>query len=411
MIKGLVVKALGALFMATNLGVGSPIPTALSADSQVKITWPAATQPIFGVDVEESLDAGITWKTVVKLPPTSTHVNIQNLINGKSYWFRVRWIWLDDSLGVPSQTLVEIPVSNPDPPTGLVATAGTNQIGLSWDHDPNKSITGYEIDQSTDNGNSWTIIQTNTGSVSNGFLVNNLKEGVTYTYRIRAIGFGGNESDFSDSAVAKIASTPTGGYALHYAVKNSKVILTWDKPTDLPDVQSYEISVSGDGGVNWFKIATTAGNVNSAVVPYVIGGSTYQVLATSVEGLTSASQIQLVQTNQIPIPDSSTPQTMPSQPTSVNPTEASASPTPGANQSETPSPSRQNNSHLIWIIVFITGISLLSLMIFVSRSRKAVPPKRKYVSPRDSSVGLSNRKHGKNKSEGGKKPQKKKSKK
>ena len=391
MLKGLLVRGLVTLFMATNTGIGSPAATAVSGESQVKIAWPAATQPVFGVAVEESLDSGITWTTAVRLPPTSTHANIQNLTNGKSYWFRLRWIWLDGSLGIPSPTMVEIPQSSPSAPTGLVATAGTNQIGLSWDHDPNKSITGYKIDQSTDGGNSWAVIQSNTGSASNGFLVNNLKEGTTYTYRIAVIGFGGSESEFSDSAVAKIATVPIGGYALHYAIKDFKVILTWDAPNDLPNVQSYDINVSGDGGVNWFKIATTPGNVNSAVVPYVIGGSTYQVIATSLEGLTSFSQIELVQTNKIPIPNSSNLQTSPPGSTPQGSNATTVTPTPETSQSAVAEPLQSKKSNYILILAFIIGIALFSLIFLINRSRKPVRPKRKNVRKRASWRDLRNR--------------------
>ena len=410
MLKGLLVKGLVTLFMATTAGIGSPTPTAVPGESQVKISWPEATQPVFGVAVEESLDSGTTWSTALRLPPTSTHANIQNLTNGKSYWFRLRWIWIDGSLGIPSPTLVEIPVSSPGAPTGLVATAGTNQIGLSWDRDPNKSITGYEIDQSIDGGNSWAVTEKNTGSVSSGFLVNNLKEGVTYTYRIRAIGFGGSESEFSDSAVAKIATVPVGGYALHYIIKDSKVELTWDSPNDLPNVQSYDINVSGDGGVNWFKIATTPGSINSAVVPYVIGGSTYQVIATSLEGLTSLSQIELVQTNKIPIPDSSNLQTTPSGTTPRTSNGGTVTPTPEASQSGVASSVQSNKSSFILILAVIIGIALFGLIFLINRSRKPVRPKKRRVSKRAASRRLRSKNRSRNSAANRRKRAQKKSK-
>jgi hypothetical protein len=198
-LQGLFFKTLIALAAVASVGVGSPNPIATAANSQVKISWAAATQSILGVAVEESLDSGNSWITAVRLPPNSTHVSVQNLINGKSYWFRLRWIWLDNSLSIPSPTLVEIPINSPNVPTSLVGTASATQIGLSWDHDSNKFIIGYEIDQSIDGGNTWNVIQVNTGSPSSGYLINNVKEGTTYTYRIRALGFGGVGSDYSDS--------------------------------------------------------------------------------------------------------------------------------------------------------------------------------------------------------------------
>ena len=370
MLQGLFFKTLIALAAVASVGVGSPNPIATAANSQVKISWAAATQSILGVAVEESLDSGNSWITAVRLPPNSTHVSVQNLINGKSYWFRLRWIWLDNSLSIPSPTLVEIPINSPNVPTGLVGTASATQIGLSWDHDSNKFIIGYEIDQSIDGGNTWNVIQVNTGSPSSGYLINNVKEGTTYTYRIRALGFGGVGSDYSDSAVVKISKAPTGGYGLTYSVVNSKVTLKWEIPADLPDIQSYEVRISGDGGINWFKIATTQGNVNSTTVPYVIGGSTYQVTATSVEGLTSVSQVQLVQTNAISNPQN----TLTSAPVpnfgSFAPTTSTPSPaiTPGA------------KFPLPLILLLVGGVALLGVTWIAIRSRREKRPRAKFAS-------------------------------
>jgi len=369
-LQGLFIKLVVALTAIASIGIGSPNPTAVPGDSQVKITWVGTSQPIFGVAVEESLDSGNTWITAARLPPNSTHVNLQNLTNGKSYWFRLRWIWLDNSLSIPSPTLVEIPINSPNVPTGLVGTASATQIGLSWDHDSNKFIIGYEIDQSIDGGNTWNVIQVNTGAPSSGYLVNNVKEGITYTYRIRALGFGGVGSDYSDSAVVKISKAPTGGYGLTYSILNSKVTLKWEIPTDLPDIQSYEVRISGDGGINWFKIATTQGNVNSTTVPYVIGGSTYQVTATSLEGLTSVSQVQLVQTNAISNPQN----TLSSAPV---PNFGSFAPT-----TSTPSPAITPSSKfpLPLILLLVGGVALLLASGLAIRSRREKRPRAKFAS-------------------------------
>ena len=410
MLQGLFIKLVVAFSAIASVGVGSPNPIAVPGDSQVKITWVGTSQPIFGVAVEESLDSGNTWITAARLPPNSTHVNVQNLTNGKSYWFRLRWIWLDNSLSIPSPTLVEIPMNTPSAPTGLVATASATQIGLSWDHVPNKFIIGYEIEQSTDGGNSWNVIQANTGSPSNGYLINDVKEGTTYTYRIRAFGFGGVESEYSDSAVAKVAKTPIGGYGLTYSIQNSKVSLKWETPGDLPDIQSYEVRISGDGGINWFKIATTQGTVNTADVPYVIGGSTYQVIATSGEGLTSASQIQLVQTNAVSNPQAGiTTGRVPSFGVFA-PSRSTAIPSP------TPTSSSDSNSHglrsfhlsLIPILAIVGFASLAGWLFLHSRRKRR--SRQKFGREKSRSQQGSYKRRAADKSSGGNSSNKKKSK-
>jgi hypothetical protein len=302
MLPSLLLKVFATFVAATGTGLGAPIATLISGESQVLINWVAPSQPINGVDIEESVDSGVNWTTVTKLPPTSTHIRVQGLIDGKNYYFRVRWIWPDNSLGIPSTTMVGVPINNPTAPSGLIATASDTQVALNWDQTTQKSIIGYEVEQSTDGGSTWKVVTSSTGSSSSGYLINGLTPGTSYTFRIKALAFGGGQSDYSDLAIVKIPEPHTTGFALRYSIKLSKITLTWDTPTDLSDVQSYQVNASGDGGANWFTVASTPGGINTAVVPYVIGGSTYQVIATSSSGLTSNSNVELIQTNSIPDP-------------------------------------------------------------------------------------------------------------
>ena len=363
---------------AATTGLGAPLASVVAGESQALINWVPPASAINGIEIEESIDSGNNWVPVTKLPPTSTHIRIQNLTDGKNYWFRVRWIWPDNSLGIPSATLVAIPIKRPDSPTGLVATASDTQVALSWDQITGKNIIGYDIEQSTDGGSTWKVVNPNTGSSSAGFLINGLNPGTTYTYRIKALGFGGGVSEYSESAVVKIGTTTPGGFPLNYTVVGSKVTLTWETPQDLPDVATYQVNTSGDGGVNWFQVATTQGGINTAVVPYVIGGSTYQVIATSAAGQTSASAIQLIETNAIPDPVSiSTPgasgATPPNSGGSASPTPASTIPTVLAKGSSLP---------IIPIAVVLIGMGIGISILIGSRNRSKKGGARKRPKPK-----------------------------
>ena len=385
MLHGLFLKSLAVLAAATGSGLGAPQATAVPGESQVLINWAAPAAAINGIDIEESLDSGNTWTTVTKLPPNSTHIRVQGLTDGKNYWFRVRWIWPDNSLGIPSATLVAIPINNPSQPSGLVATASGTQVALNWDQTTEKSVTGYEIEQSTDGGNTWTVVTSNTGSSSSGYLIDNLTRGTTYSYRIKALAFGGGKSDYSDSTSVKLALSPTGGFALTYKITGSKITLSWETPQDIPDVQSYQVNASGDGGANWFTVATTAGGVNTALVPYVIGGSTYQVIATSAAGETSASSIELIETNLLPDPVTTA---------TFNPGATGDGSTPSPSDSSTPTPTPTDTSAavttkssslpIIPIAIVLVAIAVGSWLAIGMRNRgdkkgakKRPKPKRK----------------------------------
>jgi len=385
-LHGLFLKSLAVLLAAaTGSGLGAPQATAVPGESQVLINWATPTASINGIDIEESLDSGNTWTTVTKLPPNSTHIRVQGLTDGKNYWFRVRWIWPDNSLGIPSATLVAIPINNPSQPTGLIATASGTQVALNWDQTTEKSVTGYEIEQSTDGGNTWTVVTSNTGSSSSGYLIDNLTRGTTYNYRIKALAFGGGKSDYSDATSVKLAVSPTGGFALSYKITGSKITLSWETPQDIPDVQSYQVNASGDGGANWFTVATTEGGINTALVPYVIGGSTYQVIATSSAGETSASSIELIETNLLPDPVTTA---------TFNPGATGDGSTPSPTDSSTPSPTPTDTSAaattkssslpIIPIAIVLVAIAVGSWLAIGMRNRggkkgakKRPKPKRK----------------------------------
>ncbi len=380
MLIGLFLKPLALFAAAASAGLGSPTANAVPSESQVLISWQAPTQAINGVLIEESVDSGNSWITVTKLPPTSTHLRVQGLTDGKNYWFRVSWIWPDYSIGIPSATLVAIPINNPSAPTGLIATANDTQVALNWDQPTQGSVTGYEIEQSTDGGTTWTIVSKNTGSIASGYLIDRLTTGTTYTYRIKALAFGGGQSEYSDSAVVKVAAAPTGGFALNYAIKKTKITLTWETPIDLSDVTDYKVNVSSDGGANWFTVATTPGGINTAIVPYVIGGATYQVIATSTSGQTASSAVELVQTNAIPDPTTTaklSPTPTPSSSATPTPS-SSATPTPNPTASISPPTKSSSKLPIIPIAAIILAL-VVGISIFVGsrNNNKKRRPKRR----------------------------------
>ena len=380
MLQGFFYSLLAGVTAAGATGLGAPAATVIPGEAQALISWTAPMQSINGIDIEESIDSGNSWVPVTKLPPDSTHLRVQNLIDGKNYWFRVRWIWPDNSFGIPSATLVVVPIQNPDAPSGLVATTNDTQVALSWDQSTNKSITGYEIEQSTDGGTTWKVIDQNTGTSSTGYLVDGLNAGTTYTYRIKAIAFGGVQSEYSDSAVVKIGTPTPGGFPLNYSIVANKVILTWQTPQDLTDVATYQVNASADGGVNWFTVATTQGGTNTAAVPYVIGGSTYQVIATSGSGATSSSAIELVQTNAL---SESTPSALPDSHSASNPaSNPAASQTPSLAASTPASSSFRIPLIPIALILTLFGVGAWLVLSFENRkfklkSQKRAPQKRK----------------------------------
>jgi YVTN family beta-propeller protein len=98
----------------------------------------------------------------------------------------------------------------PQPPTGLTATAQLLKINLSWNVPSDNGgtpITGYMIERSTDNGNTWSTLVANTGDTGTTYSDTNVLPLTTYTYRVSAI----NDVGTSDPSNTASASTPSVG--------------------------------------------------------------------------------------------------------------------------------------------------------------------------------------------------------
>lgn len=80
-------------------------------------------------------------------------------------------------------------------PTNVVATAGNTEVDLEWTTSTWNGgvyeIDGYVIQQSTDDGVSWSTAVANTGSDLTTHTVTGLTNGETYWFRVAAINFAG----------------------------------------------------------------------------------------------------------------------------------------------------------------------------------------------------------------------------
>jgi len=96
----------------------------------------------------------------------------------------------------------------PQPPTGLIAMVNSSsQIILSWNapaSNGGSAITGYKIERSQDNGNTWSTLITNTGSNVTRYSDNGLATSTVYTYRASSI------NSFGTSSPSNVASAETG---------------------------------------------------------------------------------------------------------------------------------------------------------------------------------------------------------
>src|SRR6185437_9599809 len=90
----------------------------------------------------------------------------------------------------------------------------SSQINLSWiapNNNGGSAITGYDIERSTDNGSTWSTVQSNTGSAATTYSDTGLAPSTNYTYRVSAINsVGTSQPSNTASATTQTAALPAG---------------------------------------------------------------------------------------------------------------------------------------------------------------------------------------------------------
>ncbi|HYL65810.1 MAG TPA: fibronectin type III domain-containing protein [Nitrosopumilaceae archaeon] len=203
--------------------VASSAPQNLQAtatsSSQINLSWTAPSNnggsAITGYEIERSTDGGSTWSAIVSnTGNTAITYSDTGLTHSTTYTYRVSAI---NQIGTsqPSNTASATTFNTvPSQPIGLTATAQTLQINLRWNAPSDNGgtpITGYKIERSTNNGNTWSTIVSNTGSTGTTYSDKNILPLTTYTYRVSAIndiGTGNSSNTASASTLSVGPVTP-----------------------------------------------------------------------------------------------------------------------------------------------------------------------------------------------------------
>lgn len=86
----------------------------------------------------------------------------------------------------------------PELPSGLVVYNGDNQVDISWTHNNDSDLSGYNVYYSTSYAGKYTLIGT---TDDNYFVDYDAVNGNTYYYAVAAFDFNNNESELSRDAV------------------------------------------------------------------------------------------------------------------------------------------------------------------------------------------------------------------
>ena len=268
---------------ATTPATVPDAPTGLAAtggNAQVGLSWSAPLanggSPITSYRISRSTSPG-TETFLVSTPTNATTYTDSTAVNGTTYYYvvaAVNAVGFGASSGEASATPAAAPTV-PDAPTGLAATRGNGQLGLSWSAplaNGGSTITGYRVYRATTSG-AETLLTT-LGNVTS-YTDLSLTNGTTYYYTVsavNAIGEGAQSAETSGTP-ATVPDAPTG---LAATGGNAQVGLSWSAPlaNGGSPITSYRISRSTSPGTETFLVSTPT-NATTYTDSTAVNGTTY----------------------------------------------------------------------------------------------------------------------------------------
>ncbi len=158
----------------------------------------------------------------------------------------------------------------PSTPTGLNATAGDKQIGLSWT--ASAGATSYNVKRATTSGSETTIASSNSANYTDS----ELTDGTKYYYVVSAVnsyGESGNSSEVSATPVLAIPAVPTG---LSVTPGDKQVALAWTASTG---ATSYNVKRSTSSGA---ETTVSSPATNSYTDTALTNGTKYYYVVSAV---------------------------------------------------------------------------------------------------------------------------------
>jgi fibronectin type 3 domain-containing protein len=163
--------------------------TAIAGNSQVALTWSASTGAT-SYNVKRSTTSGGPYTTVNS--PTVTNYTNTGLTNGTNYYYVVSAVSASGESANSSQVNATpaAPATPPATPTGLQATGGNAQVGLTWT--ASAGVTSYHVKRSTTSGSGYIqIAAPTTANYTDASVVN----GTAYFYVVSALNSVGESAN------------------------------------------------------------------------------------------------------------------------------------------------------------------------------------------------------------------------
>jgi fibronectin type 3 domain-containing protein len=266
--------------------------TATAGSGQVALSWPASAGAV-GYHVKRATVSGGPYVTIAC--PTSTSYTDTAVVGGTTYYYVVSAFYTagpnaggESADSTQASATPQGSASVPAPPSGLVATPGNGQVGLSWTASTGAS--SYNVKRATVSGGPYTTVASPTGTT---FTNTGLTNGTTYYYVVSAVNAAGESGNSSQVTAtpqgSSVPAPPTGLTAAGPGNQRGSVKLQWTQSTT-PGVTKNNIYRRTSAG----SYLPTPTVTLSATTAYLDAGltsrTTYCYVVTAVNGSSESAR-------------------------------------------------------------------------------------------------------------------------
>lgn len=285
----------------TRLANFTPLPAsplglaAAGGNGQVTLSWTPSLGAL-NYNVKVSTTSGGPY-TVVGSPPSAAFTDT-GVVNGPLYYYVVSAI--SSSGESPDSAPVSVTPGGTPPalPSGLSATAGSNQVSLTWN--ASAGATSYNVKRATANGGPYYAVLT--AVTSPNFTDTQASNFVTYYYVVSAADAAGESANS-----AQVSATPTGlppapASPRAMCASYAQVVVSW---LGVFGATGYNIKRSATSGGPYTllgSISPGAGLNMSFSDAAVTAGGTYYYVISSVNGAGESANSSQVGVTVAPAP-------------------------------------------------------------------------------------------------------------
>ena len=290
-------------------------PSVVAGNRRVTLSWTRITDAT-DLDIEDESVSGYQyrrrvgtggwggWTTIADSDlvesGTTRSYTVTGLTNDTTYRFQVRGRSSVGDGAASTEVEATPEAGAPGAPTNLRATAGDEQVTLSWtapSDDGGEPITGYEY-RYREQSSSYPVVWTATGDTRTTVTVYSRNNGTTYFFQVRAV----NDVDCADTEIdpcgqpsLESSATPVGEPETRVNLTtvtfgDRRVELEWSLQTPPPpadDRSGFQYRQKAGGGYGrWIDVRNSDASTTTHVVAGLTNGTTYtfQVRAVNSSG-------------------------------------------------------------------------------------------------------------------------------